>query len=73
MDPIPNRQEGKVWLYCRNLESIQDIPLSSKPILNKILDSWPQSENGVNETNGILKAFQDFCSNGIVHVFTDQF
>jgi hypothetical protein len=73
MAPIPNRHKGKVWLYCRNLESIQQARFYSKPISNEILASWPESEIVVNETNGFLKAFQDFCSNGIVHVFTEQF
>ena len=73
MAPVLSRQEGKVWIYCRNLDGIQDMQLHSKPMSNNILASWPEAENVVNETNGILKAFQDFCSNGIVHVFTEQF
>ena len=76
MAPITKRQKGtctlqkgKVWIYCRNLESIQ----SSKLKCKENLASWPVSENVVNETNGIVKAFQDFCSYGTPNVFNKQF
>ena len=71
-----NRQEGKVYLYCRNIESIQKIQencQNSRPIANEILDSWPEYENVVDDAVGIFEAFKAVCSKGIVHVFTEQF
>ena len=53
-----DKQKAKVWIYCRNLESVQN----SKQKVKENISSWPVSENLINESNGIVTAFQEFCS-----------
>ena len=53
-----DKQKARVWIYCRNLESVQN----SKQKVKENISSWPVSENFINESNGIVTAFQEFCS-----------
>ena len=52
------KQKARIWIFCRNLESLQ----STEQQVKENLASWPVSENVVNNANGIVKAFKDFCS-----------